>query len=44
LWFLQVFWGVVAVAVEPAVAPQLVGLLGNMSHLLPREKHYSNAF
>jgi hypothetical protein len=36
-------WGV-ALAVEPAVAPQLVGLLGNMSHLLRRGKDNSAAF
>jgi hypothetical protein len=29
---------------EPAVAPQLVGLLGNMSHLLRRGKDNSAAF
>ncbi|WIA23852.1 hypothetical protein OEZ85_013510 [Tetradesmus obliquus] len=36
-------WGV-ALAVEPAVAPQLVGLLGNMSHLLKRGTDNSAAF
>lgn len=36
-------WGV-ALAVEPSVAPQLVGLLPNMSHLLRRGKDNSAVF
>eukprot|EP00879_Flechtneria_rotunda_P029048 GHRR01031307.1.p2 GENE.GHRR01031307.1~~GHRR01031307.1.p2 ORF type:complete len:102 (+),score=19.17 GHRR01031307.1:234-539(+) len=36
-------WGV-ALAVEPSVAPQLVGLLPNMSQLLKRGKDNSAAF